>query len=286
MFVEILCFMLIGAFTGLAAGLLGIGGGLIIVPFSLIVFEILSADNGIVIPYEHQVHIAIATSLATIIFTALSSIYSQQKKKAIDWSVFWLLAPGILLGAFLGAWVASFIPRTPLLILFASFVLVVSLKMWFGWSPHARKPLPDWPGMSFVGGLIGVISAIVGIGGGTMTVPFLNRGNITIQRAVAISSALGLPIAISGTLGFFWSSLQMPLFKEGLPETAVMTYDLFVGYIYLPAFFSIISLSMLTAKVGVYLSHRLSKQMLSRIFSVLLFVLSVKLYLSIIMPGA
>ncbi len=282
MLIEILCFMLIGAFTGLAAGLLGIGGGLIIVPFSLIVFEVLDVNNGL---YEHQVHVAIATSLATIIFTALSSIYSQQKKKTIDWSVFWLLAPGILLGAFMGAWVASYIPRIPLLILFASFVLIVSLKMWFGWSPHARKPLPGWPGMSIVAVFIGIISAIVGIGGGTMTVPFLNRGNITIQRAVAISSALGLPIAISGTLGFFWSSLDLPLFQEGVQQTDVMNHNYFFGYIYLPAFFSIISLSMLTAKYGVHLSHRLSKQMLSRIFSILLFVLSIKLYLSIAMPG-
>ncbi|MCK5647337.1 MAG: sulfite exporter TauE/SafE family protein [Gammaproteobacteria bacterium] len=292
MLIEILCFMLIGAFTGLAAGLLGIGGGLIIVPFSLLVFEMLSVNNGIIIPYQYQVHVAIATSLATIIFTALSSIHSQQKKGAIDWSVFWILAPGIFLGAFLGAGIASYLPRTPLLLLFASFILLVSIKMWFGWSPHSKNQLPGWPGMNIAAIVIGCISAIVGIGGGTMTVPFLNRGKISIQRAVAVSSALGLPIALSGSLGFLWSSLYQPIsydigsYDMGSYDIGVQAQgeffsrNLFLGYIYLPAFFAIISLSMLTAPLGVSLSHKLSKQALSRVFSILLLVLAIKLYLS------
>lgn len=280
LFIEIICFMSIGAFTGIAAGLLGIGGGLIIVPFSLIVFEMLAVNNSIIIPHEHQAHVAIATSLATIIFTALSAIYSQQKKKAIVWSLFWLLLPGLILGAFGGAWIATYISRTPLLIVFASFVLLVSLKMWFGWSPHARRPFPGWLGMNAVTMAIGSISSLVGIGGGTMSVPFLNRGEITIQKAVAISSALGLPIALSGSLGFFWSSMQYPLFQPIEQLGDVTTLPLFIGYIYLPAFFSIISVSMLTARYGVHLSHKLSKEMLSKVFSLLLLVLAIKLYFS------
>ncbi|MCP3850539.1 MAG: sulfite exporter TauE/SafE family protein [Gammaproteobacteria bacterium] len=274
--IEIICFMSIGAFTGVAAGLLGIGGGLIIVPFSLIVFEMLAANGGTIIPYEHQAHIAIATSLATIIFTALSSIYSQQKKKAITWSLFWLLIPGILAGALGGAWLATYIPRAPLLVIFASFILMLSLKMWFGWSPHARRPFPGWLGMNFVGLMIGSISSLVGIGGGTMSVPFLNRGNISIQKAVAISSALGLPIAVSGSIGFLWSSYYGQALQF---ETQAMA-QLFAGYIYLPAFIAIISLSMLTARLGVYWSHKLSKELLSKIFSILLFALAIKLYFS------
>jgi len=275
-FTEIIAFMLIGAFTGVAAGLLGIGGGLIIVPLSLIVFELMAKNGGIQIPFEYQAHVAIATSLATIIFTSLSAIYSQQKKGAINWSIFWLLTPGILIGAFSGAWLASFIPRTALLLFFASFVTLVGFKMWSGWSPHTKGQLPGRPGMSFVALFIGAISAIVGIGGGTMTVPFLNWGKITIQNAVAVSSALGLPIAISGTLGFFWSSLHL-----GLGDSAAL--NLMWGYIYLPAFFAIISVSMITARLGVYLSHSLSKQMLSRVFSILLIVLAIKLYYSVLL---
>ena len=268
MIVEILCFMLIGAFTGVAAGLLGIGGGLIIVPFSLMVFELVGNNSANSIPYAYQAHVAIATSLATIIFTSLSAIYSQQKKKAIDWPVFWTLVPGILLGAFLGAWIAGFIPRAPLLFLFASFVSLVGIKMWLGWSPHSRGTLPGWPGMNLIASLIGCLSAIIGIGGGTMTVPFLNWGQIPIQRAVAISSALGLPIAISGSLGFLWSSMG-----QGLAAQNMM-----LGFIYLPAFFAIISVSVFTARWGVWLSHYLSRQTLSRVFSVLLLLLAAKLY--------
>ena len=114
-----------------------------------------------------------------------------------------------------------------------------------------------------------------------MTVPFLNRGNISIQRAVAVSSALGLPIALSGSLGFLWSSLHQPLFQSIHQEVGnVVIQDLFLGYIYLPAFFSIISMSMLTTRYGVSLSHKLSKQALSKVFSLLLLILSIKLYFS------
>ncbi len=269
MMIEIISFMLIGAFTGVAAGLLGIGGGLIIVPFSLMVFGFLSARQGLQIPYELQAHVAIATSLATIIFTAVSAIYSQHKKQAIDWAVFWQLVPGILVGAFMGAWLATYIPRTPLLLLFAGFLILVSVKMWSGWSPRHKAQLPSFSILSLAALLIGMVSSLVGIGGGTMTVPFLSRSKIAIQNAVAISSALGLPIAVFGTLGFYWRSLENNL-------DSIITEPGMLGYIYLPAFFAIISMSMLTAPVGVYWSHRLSKRALSRFFSVLLIILAVK----------
>ncbi len=268
--IEIISFMLIGAFTGVAAGLLGIGGGLIIVPFSIMVFDFLSARQDLQIPYELQAHVAIASSLATIIFTAISAIYSQHKKQAIDWAVFWQLVPGILVGAFMGAWLATYIPRTPLLLLFAGFLILVSIKMWLGWSPRHKAQLPSFTILSLAALLIGMVSSLVGIGGGTMTVPFLNRSKIAIQKAVAISSALGLPIALFGTLGFYWRSLENHM-------DSIITEPGMLGYIYLPAFFAIISLSMLTAPVGVYWSHRLSRQALSRFFSVLLIILALKI---------
>lgn len=271
MLTEILAFMLIGAFTGVAAGMLGIGGGLIIVPLSLIVFNMPMLNSGSAIAFQHQAHVAIATSLATIIFTSLSAIYSQHKKGAVNWSIFWLLVPGILAGAFAGAWIASFMPRTPLLLLFAVFVTLVGIKMWLGWSPHVNSRLPGWLGMNFAAIMIGGISSIVGIGGGTMTVPFLNRGQIPIQRAVAISSALGLPIALSGSLGFYWSSLRMDV-------SSSVSDDMMLGYIYLPAFLAIISVSIITARLGVYCSHKLSKKALSRVFAILLMVLAAKLF--------
>ena len=235
------------------------------------VFDLLNSENGFLVPFEYQAHVAIATSLATIIFTSISAIYSQQKKRAIDWTIFWILIPGILIGAFLGAWIATFIPRSPLLFLFASFVTLVGVKMWLGWSPHSKGRLPGWPLMNIVSTLIGCLSAIIGIGGGTMTVPFLNWGQIPIQRAVAISSALGLPIAISGSLGFLWSALKQPV-------VAMSDSSLMLGYVYFPAFLAIISVSIFTARAGVSLSHYLSRQTLSRVFSILLLVLAMKLY--------
>ena len=275
MLIEIISFMTIGAFTGIAAGLLGIGGGLIIVPFTLMVFDYLTGHQNFNIPHELQAHVAIATSLATIIFTAVSAIYSQHRKKAIDWSVFWQLVPGILAGAFMGAWLATYIPRTWLLLVFAGFLMLVSIKMWFGWSPRHKAQLPSFPVTSLVALLIGMVSSLVGIGGGTMTVPFLNRSRIAIQHAVAISSALGLPIALFGTLGFYWRSLENNI-------GGVILQPGMLGYVYLPAFFAIISLSVLTAPVGVYLSHRLSKQALSRFFSILLIILALKIIYGLI----
>ncbi len=265
---ELLAYAVIGSVSGIAAGLLGIGGGLIIVPFLLIVFE-----HNALIPFNYQVHVAIATSLATIILTSISAIYSQQKKKAIDWPIFFLLAPGIILGSFLGASLASYLPRQFLLIIFAVFVLLVGFKMWFGWSPHSKGQLPGNTGMLIVGTFIGMISAIVGIGGGTMTVPFLNWGRIVIQRAVAVSSALGLPIAVSGTFGFYMSSLA----ADSLPELNMW------GYVYIPAFIAIISLSVLTAPAGVYLSHKLSRKRLAQVFSILLLTLGIKLLANALM---
>ena len=270
MLIEIISFMAIGAFTGIAAGLLGIGGGLIIVPFSLMVFDYLSAHSSFNIPYELQAHVAIATSLATIVFTASSAIYSQHKKQAIDWRVFWKLVPGILTGAFLGAWLATYIPHTPLLLVFALFLTLVSVKMWLGWSPKHQVRLPSFSITTMVTLLIGMVSSLVGIGGGTMTVPFLNRSRFAIQNAVAISSALGLPIALFGTLSFYWRSIDNNM-------ASLITQPGMLGYIYLPAFFAIISVSMLTAPIGVYWSHRLSKQRLSRFFSVLLVLLTLKI---------
>lgn len=265
---ELFAYAAIGAFSGIAAGLLGIGGGLIIVPFLLMLF-----DHYGVIPFSAQAHVAIATSLATITFTSLSAIYSQQKKKALDWSVVLQMAPGIVLGSFLGAWVASYLPRQFLLLIFAVFLVLVGLKMWFGWSPHSKGKLPGTMGMWLVALVIGMISALVGIGGGSMTVPFLNRGKIVIQRAVAISSALGLPIAVSGSVGFYMSSLSTDLFAESKWSALNMW-----GYVYLPAFAAIISLSILTAPAGVYLAHKLSKKRLAQVFSVLLLILAIKLF--------
>lgn len=262
---ELLAYLCIGVFAGIAAGLLGIGGGLVIVPLLLMVFA-WSAT----LPYELHAHIAIATSLATIIFTAISAIIAQQKKKAIIWSIFVFMLPGVLIGSYVGAWVAVWLPRDPLLIIFAFFMLLVGLKMWTAWTPEKIQPTFSTYERLPVGFVIGCISSIVGIGGGTMTVPYLNLSKIQIQKAIAVSSALGLPIAISGSIGFYFNSLdhQQPLANTW-------------GYIYLPAFLAIISVSIFTARYGVYLSHKLDKRMLGKLFALLLFAQAIKILISV-----
>jgi len=258
---EILAYLAIGAFAGIAAGLLGIGGGLIIVPLLLMVFSWSQT-----LPYELHAHIAVATSLATIIFTAISAIIAQHKKKAIIWPIFTFMLPGVLIGSYIGAWVAIWLPRDPLLIIFSIFMLLVGIKMWTAWTPHNFKPSFSSLERLPVGFVIGCVSSIVGIGGGTMTVPYLNLSKIQIQNAIAISSALGLPIAISGSLGFYFNAINQE-------EIILNSW----GYIYLPAFLAIIVVSVFTARIGVYLSHLLDKQVLSKVFAILLFAQTAKI---------
>jgi len=258
---DIIAYLAIGAFAGIAAGLLGIGGGLVIVPLLLIVFSWSQT-----LPYELHAHIAIATSLATIIFTAISAIIAQQKKKAIIWSIFLFMLPGVLIGSYAGAWIALWLPRDPLLTIFSLFMLLVGVKMWTAWTPTNIQPSFSSIERLPVGFVIGCVSSIVGIGGGTMTVPYLNLSKIQIQKAIAVSSALGLPIAISGSLGFYFNSLV----NQQIIEKSW-------GYIYLPAFITIIVVSVFTARYGVYLSHKLDKHVLSKIFAVLLFAQAIKI---------
>lgn len=277
MLFELILYGLIGITAGIAAGLLGVGGGLIIVPLLLFVFTALS----IPLPIEHQAHIAIATSLATIIFTSISAITAQQKKGAIVWSWFRLLLPGIMIGSFIGAIITTQIPHKPLIFIFCSFLLLVAYKMWprkkslVANDPISSREIPAASSAKIhhlASFLIGVISAIVGIGGGTMTVPYLTQylkpHCLPIKNAIAISSSLGLPIAIFASIGFI---------AQTYLDTSIVPFNNSIAYIYLPAFFLISLFAFASAKLGVYLSHRLNKSMLLRIFSVLLIIQSVKL---------
>lgn len=187
----------LGVIAGFIAGLLGVGGGLIIVPVLIIIFQ---SNN---FTHEVIVHMAIGTSLATIIFTSLSSIYAHHyTHKAIRWDIVKQLTPGIIIGALLGAVIADFISAKILQQFFGFFELFVAMQMALNIKPHAIRTLPDKAGVITAGTSIGTISSIVGIGGGTLTVPFLVWCNVKIQQAVATSSACGLPIAVAGCVGF------------------------------------------------------------------------------------
>ncbi len=259
---TLLIFLLVGAFAGTIAGLLGVGGGLIIVPVLALLFQRWGFADGIIM------HLAIGTSLATIVLTAISSMWAHHKRGAVDWSVFRRLTPGIVVGALLGAVIADFIPTRGLRLFFGVFELVVAVQIGLNLmaSPHRR--LPGNVGMGVAGTVIGALSAVVGIGGGTLTVPFLVWCNSALRNAVATSSATGLPIAIAGAVGFVLTGWNAP----DLPPWST-------GYLYWPAFAGIALTSLAFAPLGTWLAHTLPVATLRRFFAIFLAVLGVRMLL-------
>lgn len=259
-----LLYVVLGAFAGILAGLLGIGGGLVIVPMLTFAFT----WQGI--PHEHILHLALGTSLTTIIFTSISSFRAHNKRGAVRWDVFWRITPGIILGTFLGAWVASLLPTNVLKGFFGVFLLYVSFQMITGKKPNPSRQIPGKAGIFAVGNGIGMVSALVGIGGGTLSVPFLVWCNVVMQTAIGTASAIGLPIALSGSLGFLINGLGV----AGRPEGTI-------GYIYLPALIGIVSMSVFTAPLGAKLAHTLPVPTLKKVFAVLLFVVGIRMLWSV-----
>jgi hypothetical protein len=213
-------------------------------------------------------HMAIGTSLATIAITSISSVRAHHRHGAVLWSVFWRLTPGIVIGALLGAVIANALPSATLRIVFGVFLLLISVQMGFGAKPAPHRVLPDTPGMLAVGGVVGAVSAVVGIGGGSLTVPFLSWCNVSIRNAVATSAAGGVPIALAGTLGFVvtgWHNPDLPAWSG--------------GYIYLPGFLGVSFVSMLFAPVGAKLTHTLPTDTLKKVFAGFLALVGVNMLL-------
>ena len=262
---EILIFLVIGALAGFAAGLFGVGGGTIIVPLLFIVFTQMGYNP------DNIMHLALGTSLATIIVTSISSLMAHNRKGAVMWPVFKNLAPGLALGCFFGAGIAGQISGLYLQLIVGVFLLWVAYKMFFGGKKqvgndfndpnHDHMVLPSKPKQLAAGGVIGIASAIFGIGGGSLTVPYLTRYNVVMQKAVGTSAACGLPIAIAGALGFMLFGLQQDV---NIPNT--------IGFVHIYAFLGISIMSFFTAKVGAKVAHILSPEILKKCFSVLLFV--------------
>lgn len=253
-------YLLLGSFAGLVAGLLGVGGGLIIVP----VLVWLLSQQGV--SQDIIVHLAVGTSLATIIFTSMSSVRAHHRYGAVQWPFVITISPGIIIGALIGAWIARYMPSKVLASFFGIFEILVAIQMGFGVKAHAARNLPGRGIISGIGSVIGCISAIVGIGGGTMTVPYLVWCNMAMRNAVGTSAAVGLPIAIAGAVGFIWTGWQ----HSSLPENNW-------GFIVPQAFMGIVLASMLFATLGAKLAHQLPALLLKRIFSVFLFLLGVRM---------
>ena len=255
-----LAYLTLGALTGFLAGLFGVGGGLVLVPVLLMLFD---AQH---IAAEHTLHLALGTSMATIIFTSLSSLRKHNQHGAVNWQVVRRITPGILFGTALGALLASSIPARGLGIFFTLFVYFVAAQILLGKNPHPSRQLPGAAGMTLAGTFTGWISSLVSIGGGAIIVPFLIWCNVPLRHAIGTASAIGFPIAIGGTLGYIAVGAHI----ETLPE-------LHLGYVYLPALFWVSLASVLTAPLGAKTVHRIQMELLRKLFAVLLIVLATKL---------
>lgn len=247
----------LGVAVGFAAGLLGIGGGMLLVPFLTM---ILAAKH---FPPEHVIHMAIATSLATIMFTSISSVRAHHARGAVIWRIAKLLAPGILIGSWIGPWIGSHMNSTVLAAFFAVFVAFSATQMLLDKKPAASRDLPGASGMFAVGGGIGVLSGLVGAGGGFISVPFMTWCNVKIHNAVATSAALGFPIALAGTLSNIYYGMDVPNLPPGS-----------LGYIYLPALLVISLASVVTAPLGAKTAHALPMKSLKKVFACMLYALA------------
>ncbi len=249
-FSLIVAFVALGCAIGFLAGLLGIGGAMMMVPFLTILF---THDN---FPRDHVVHMAVATAMATIVFTSLSNMRAHHRHRAVLWPVVRGLVPGILLGSLIGPLLVSGMSTALLASIFALFAGFSAIQMLWGKVPEATRELPGKLGLFGAGTGIGILSGMVGAGGAFVSVPYLERCNVKIHNAVATSAALGLPIAASGTVGFVLSGFR----QTGLPAHSL-------GYVYLPALLCIAAASMLFAPVGARLAHRWPVKTLKRVFA-------------------
>lgn len=253
-------FLLLGAVVGFVAGLLGVGGGAIMVPVLTTLFAMLNFLPGQIL------HMALATSMASIILTSIASARSHQQHQAVLWPVVRLMSAGIVLGTFSATFIAARIPTLPLAIFFSVFMAYVAVQLLLNVKPKPSRQLPGAVGMTATGFGIGSISALVAIGGGSLTVPFLTWCNVRVQQAIGTSAAIGLPIALSGSIGYAvagWHQVGLPPFS--------------LGYIYLPAVLLISAVSFFTAPLGARLAHRLPVATLKKIFALLLIGLSAKM---------
>lgn len=253
-------YALTGVFAGVIGGMLGLGGGIIIVPVLHFIFMRQGFTPTIIM------HLAVTTSLATIIATSLSATYTHHQKNAVLWPVVYRFAPGILIGAALGAILADSLSSNTLRLVFGVFEIIVAIQIGFEMKPKAKTKLPDTAGLIGSGVGIGLFSTILGIGGGSLTVPFLLWCNVNIRNAVAVSSASGFPIAVAGTTALViagWDNLNVP-------ENAI-------SYLYWPAALIIITMTVFFAPIGARLAHYLPVQTLKRIFAVVLLIVGARM---------
>jgi len=257
---ALVAYLGVGVVAGFLAGLLVVGGGLVIVPGLLFAFHVLGVDA------QHQQHLALGTSMATIAFTGISSMRAHSARGAVRWSVWRQIAPGIVLGTFVGASLAGRLSPLFLKWFFVGFAYVMAAQMLLDLKPKASRGLPGMAGMTATGGVIGALSSWVGIGGGSLSVPFMTFCNVPVKEAIGTSAAIGVVIAVAGAAGFVASGWSAPALPTGS-----------LGYVFLPGLAGIVIASVPMAKVGAAVAHRLPVPVLKKCFAALLIVLASKM---------
>lgn len=259
-----IAYLLLGLFVGLFAGMLGIGGGMLLVPFLVFLF---TAQD---FPPDRVLHLALGTALTTIVFTSLSSIRAHHARSAVRWDIFRSVAPGLVIGTLSGSYLAGWLDARILAVVFVIFVSYSATQMVLNMKPKASRRLPGKIGMSLGAAAVGVISSLVGAGGGVISIPLMIMCNVQMRNAVGTSAALGFPIALAGAIGYAYTGFG----EANLPSMSL-------GYVYLPALAGIVVGTFITVPLGARLAHTMPVTLLKRIFSVLLFLLAGRMLWSI-----
>jgi uncharacterized membrane protein YfcA len=246
----------VGSAVGFIAGLLGVGGGMFMVPFMALILDRVGFSPEVV------VKLAIATSLATILFTSASSVRAQHRRGAVRWDLVKRFAPGMIVGSLIGAQFASSLRSGLLALIFGVFIAFMATQMLRPRKHEGDRALPGTAGLSGFGAMVGAISAVVGAGGAFLLAPFMSRRGIRIHEAIGTSAACGFPVALAGSVGYVIAGWSVPM--------PAGTW----GYIYVPALLTISAASMITAPLGVKVAHRTPTQRLKKLFAYLLYVMS------------
>src|SRR5579859_959931 len=257
-------YLLMGLFVGFFAGMLGIGGGLILVTLMVYLFTLQA------FPADRLLHLALGTSISSIVFTSISSLRAHHKHGAVRWDILRVAVPGLVVGTLLGTVVADQLKSKYLTIFFVVFVYYSAVRMFANVKPKPTRQLPGKAGMTAASVVVGMISSLVGVGGGVMTIPLMRHCNVPMRQAIGTSAALGLPIAIAGTVGFIATGLG----KDHLPAFSI-------GYVYLPALAGIVIGTFITVPWGAKMTHRMPTSTLTKIFAIILFILATRMLWSL-----
>ena len=259
---EIFLYFLLGAFSGVLAGLFGIGGGIIIIPTFFFIFSYLGFTE------EILAHMVLGSSLGVIVFSSISSTFSHNIKEVVDWKLIRVVAPSIIIGSALGGITAGLIESDTLQGLVALFLVVASVQLIFEFPPPPQNPHTNLIGPVIAGGGIGWLSGVFGIGGGIFSVPYFYHRGLKMMKAIGTSAACGIPIAISGSISYMIIGIN----EDNLPNYSI-------GYVYLHATIIVGIKSSLTAKYGVNIAHRMKQKKLRIAFAFLVMIMALNLLL-------